>query len=564
MTASRDNTQALSDAIDVLRQHRWRFVLPAFAVAVLVLVGGLMLPRKHKAEAHFERRTDVVLTEMTSRGASDAFTDTRGTMQNAIVGRPAIQTAVLSLEPELRDIGVLKPGVTPAQYADQLSYDLLVHWDVRSPELDRVRIEYTGPDAQAATLLVNALVSGYIERTRSAMEDRLNEAAEFFDFEVKGHASQLEKYEAQLLRFEIEHGDLLPDHPGGLPQKLELAQVRLADLQAQRDTLARRIDALTAAVNEEPATISVDVHGKNPELTRLETAERDLDEKLSELLTTFKMKEAHPDVTSLRAELQRVQEKRRLLPAQVRVSTQSQPNPKRAELELRLTQLKADAKATEDQATVLGVRVASMQSDAGQLYPVRTDHRRLQRDVQEAQQKISFWQDNLRRINLALTAESGNRGVQLNFLQPATANPVPVSPNVYQVFAAAIILGTGAGVLGLFLAHRGDRSIQSREKLAQVGQMPVLGTVSELMSDAQRRLRRLRHLVLYPVAGSGMLATLLVLATILYYDVHEPQQLDPLKNRVADAPAAPNLAVTTVSAAGWAPPPTTPDPREVR
>lgn len=485
-------------------------------------------------------------------------------MQNAIVGRPAIQTAVLSLEPELRDIGVLKPGVTPAQYADQLSYDLLVHWDVRSPELDRVRIEYTGPDAQAATLLVNALVSGYIERTRSAMEDRLNEAAEFFDFEVKGHASQLEKYEAQLLRFEIEHGDLLPDHPGGLPQKLELAQVRLADLQAQRDTLARRIDALTAAVNEEPATISVDVHGKNPELTRLETAERDLDEKLSELLTTFKMKEAHPDVTSLRAELQRVQEKRRLLPAQVRVSTQSQPNPKRAELELRLTQLKADAKATEDQATVLGVRVASMQSDAGQLYPVRTDHRRLQRDVQEAQQKISFWQDNLRRINLALTAESGNRGVQLNFLQPATANPVPVSPNVYQVFAAAIILGTGAGVLGLFLAHRGDRSIQSREKLAQVGQMPVLGTVSELMSDAQRRLRRLRHLVLYPVAGSGMLATLLVLATILYYDVHEPQQLDPLKNRVADAPAAPNLAVTTVSAAGWAPPPTTPDPREVR
>ena len=55
------------------RAVRERVVLSAFAVTLMVLGMSLFLPRKYKSEAMFERRTDMVLSEMTARGATGNF-----------------------------------------------------------------------------------------------------------------------------------------------------------------------------------------------------------------------------------------------------------------------------------------------------------------------------------------------------------------------------------------------------------------------------------------------------------------------------------------------------------
>ena len=56
------------EAWDALVRFKWRFVLATFGVTAVVLAGSFFLPRKYKAEGIFERRTDMVLSEITSRG----------------------------------------------------------------------------------------------------------------------------------------------------------------------------------------------------------------------------------------------------------------------------------------------------------------------------------------------------------------------------------------------------------------------------------------------------------------------------------------------------------------
>ena len=69
MSRHRNQVRALMDACEVLVRFRWRFIVPAFVVTVVILGVCLVLPRKYKAKAIFERRTDLVMTEIMHRGA---------------------------------------------------------------------------------------------------------------------------------------------------------------------------------------------------------------------------------------------------------------------------------------------------------------------------------------------------------------------------------------------------------------------------------------------------------------------------------------------------------------
>ena len=98
MSKKTTQTEALFAIWVVLSRFRWRFIVPAFAIAVLVLVGSLMLPRKYRAEAVFERRTDMVLSEIVNHGAPRSYQDPRQSLNNEVAGDPALDEMIADLE----------------------------------------------------------------------------------------------------------------------------------------------------------------------------------------------------------------------------------------------------------------------------------------------------------------------------------------------------------------------------------------------------------------------------------------------------------------------------------
>src|SRR5690606_28008513 len=104
MSRQSENSNALLELWEIVVRYRWRMVLPAFAVTALVLGVSLFLPRKYKAVGVFEQRTDMVLTEMANRrGATRSFQNPRDSTVEQLIGAPAIDHVLTTLEPQLVD-----------------------------------------------------------------------------------------------------------------------------------------------------------------------------------------------------------------------------------------------------------------------------------------------------------------------------------------------------------------------------------------------------------------------------------------------------------------------------
>jgi uncharacterized protein involved in exopolysaccharide biosynthesis len=551
MAQKQEQHHVFQEMWDIVLRYRWRLIVPAFAITTLVLSVSLVLPRKYRAQAIFERRTDIVLTEMSNRGATRTFQNPRDSLAEELTGQPAIEELLRSVEPELGQFG-LKTPLRRQMLRDDLQRHVLVHRDISSNDLDRIRVEYVGADPKLAQTLVNGLVRNYMSRARRDMDAQLSQSAAFFQAEVTRNRQVIEQLENQALDFEIKNGELLPENPNNVQMRLAETRQTLTQLISERDAAASRVESIAKGVQETQETVPTLVKGPNPELARLDGKLRQMTEELAVSTEVYKMKPEHPAVVDLKQQIERL--KQEMAGTEIEVVTQRQfnPNPKRTELELQLSQAKSQHQALCNQVASLQQQTENMASEVERMFPIRSEYRKLTRDVSQAQRQVAFWEDNLRRVELAMAAESGDRGVKLDFVQPAAISSRPVSPDLGQVLTAAIGLGLLAGALSVFFAHRTNETFTDLEQLTSQFSLPTFGSVSELITKQQRRLRKLRRAILYPANAVVMGAVVIAMVAALYMDLEKPALWSAIKQDAASAalaghatePSAPKTSAT--------------------
>ena len=164
MTLQHAIPHSFADVRRLLRKHIWRLVLPCFAVPLIVLTAALFVPRQYEAEALFERRNDIVMTEIAGRGAPQSFSRMKQGLSSELAGGPAVARVI----DDLKLVTPLSPGAGPAerQRYEIAKQDLLQHiqrdtrviFEVNSNEVDRVRLVFNDSDPVRARLVVNRLV----------------------------------------------------------------------------------------------------------------------------------------------------------------------------------------------------------------------------------------------------------------------------------------------------------------------------------------------------------------------------------------------------------------------
>lgn len=552
MSTQTNPTNNIREAVTALIRYRWRFVLPAFVVTAGIFSVALMVPRKYQADAVFERRVDPVLSEMNSKGASQ-IQNPRGTIVQELSGELAVEKLIKQIKAESAgkpDSRGIAQGVNDLRH--EVSKSVVVRYDMSNNELDRITVSYISANPDMARLVVNRLVENYIQQTRQAMEQRLTQSASFFENEVIRERGIIEDLENKLLQFEIAHAELLPDNPTSLQMTLTDAQARLAEMEQNLKALATREETIGQTLRETPAVTPSVTHGPNPEVTRLEGELRRAEATLAEAVNVLKMKDKHPDLIAMRDRVSAIKTEISAAEPEVVIQRQLSDNPRRSELEMTLANAVAERQSLEAQIAATQKRVTELEAQTAGLFPIRSDYRKITRELDQHQRQLGFWEDNLRRVRMAVTAENGNRGIQLDFIKPCAALNRPVSPNLTQVILAAIGIGLMAGVASVFFAHRGDETFASGEELAKNFQIPLMGSVSEIISRKQRQLRTVRNFIVYPLNAVAMLTVLAVLAGVLYLELERPEDYAKLRRAPGrmffnqpDAPVAATAMLTT-------------------
>ncbi len=532
MNREQDRTRTLFETWDAVVRYRWRFILATFGVTAGVLVGSFLLPRKYKAEAVFERRTDMVLTEITDRGASKSFLDSqRGSLVEEIAGQIALDEMIDSLQVSNKNSHLFKgkSALDLQNIRSELVNRITVRFDIGTKEFDRIRISFIHHDQELARAVVNTLVENYIIRTRNMIDGRLEHTAGFFHSEVERNRKLIEQLENRKLSFEIDHAELLPNFPGSIQLRLNDSQHDLGEIQQQRAAVAMRIDTLRQTIEDTPEITPQVITSRNPRLDQLEAKLAELQGQLKDFLDTYKMTDKHPDLVDLKNQIAGIEKEIGNTEEQVVSQKHLTVNLKRQELDLQLSQAVSNLQAMDKQIESLKEQIARLNLHSSQLFPIRSEYRKLTRQIEKAQRQVAFWEENLRRVKMALTAETGNRGVQLNFVKPCGVLHKPISPDLIQVLMAAVVLGMAAGGVNVFIAYRTDDSCTSAETVADSCNLPLLGAVSEIISRRQRVERRVRNMILYPLNTSAMAAVLIMVVGLLYLNLEKPMLWEQLK-----------------------------------
>jgi hypothetical protein len=106
--------------------------------------------------------------------------------------------------------------------------------------------------------------------------------------------------------------------------------------------------------------------------------------------------------------------------------------------------------------------------------------------------------------------------LNVQVVEPPTVPSVPAAPNRPIFLTLVLMLAVGAGVAAAFVAGQLQTTFPTQQRLAAVTGLPVLGTVSEVVT-APERVRRRQRLYWLGGAGAALAASWAVLIVVEFW-----------------------------------------------
>ncbi len=366
--------------------------------------------------------------------------------------------------------------------------------------------------------MVAALLNTFVESSLGAQGDDADMTSRAIKSEMDDHETRLLQAESDLADFKKRNLGYMPNDGADYYTRLQTALGNVAEterkvrqLRQRRDEVARQLEGEEPVFGLTPSTPAQAAAGcsKAANVAQLQA-------QLSDLQVAFTNK--HPRIVMLKdtieaLELECAQEREAMggTIAVVNPETNSlDANPVYQNLRLQLSNANVELAAlTEEYNSRLG-SVALLRADVDKISMVETDLKKLNRDYGVVE---SRYQELLRRWE---TLQSKRRLdpvteiVQFNILEPPFAKATPVAPNRPMLLIAVLVFALGAGGAVAFGLNELKPVFFDRRTLARVAGLPVLGSVSMIMSTEDATARHRRTLV-----WTGANLALLVLGVVV-------------------------------------------------
>lgn len=154
-------------------------------------------------------------------------------------------------------------------------------------------------------------------------------------------------------------------------------------------------------------------------------------------------------------------------------------------------------------------RVTGMQINNPEL---AAEQQRINRDYDVLKQQYDKLLQDREELRLRGQVETEHNAVKFEVIDPPTTPRAPVAPNRPLLLMAVLVLGVGAGVAAAFAIGQLRSTFATTAKLERVTGLPVLGAISQTLTDSARALRkrRMKQFYMASAALGGIFVLLLV------------------------------------------------------
>lgn len=515
---------------------RWLGLTVAWLVAAVAAIVIMRMPNQYEASARIFVDTQSVLKPLMSGLAVQPNVDHQvAILSRTLINRPNVE--------KLARMADLDHGVKNKEEQDRLIDRLMRTLQIRSAgRLNLYTIAYRDEEPEKATRVVQSLTSIFVESSLGDKRRDSDSAKQFIDEQIKVYEKKLVDAENRLKDFKLRN---LSTSDGRDPfgrmtemnNALNQARLQLREAENSRDSLKRQLtgeepvllgathDAVSAAPDSSAASSVPEFDGRINELKR----------NLDALLLRYT--DQHPDVTGARRVMKELEEQKRevLAARKAAVKTQSAAGTSLPSINnniahnpvyQRLRVAHAEAEAT---VASLQARVAEYDSRYNrarsilQLKPeIETEFTQLNRDYDVHKKNYDGFLSRRESAAISNQMEATSAMAEFRLIDPPRVSPQPVAPNRLLLFQLALLGALGAGFVSSFAASQIRPSFFDARALREVSGVPVLGTVSLIVSEPVKRKER-RSLIgfiagtiaLLGSYGAGMVALFMLSARTL-------------------------------------------------
>jgi succinoglycan biosynthesis transport protein ExoP len=499
MQLSRRTPSDVSDYLEIFLRRKYWIVLPAIAIASVMTMISLVLPKSYRSETLILVDAQRVPEKYVQSTVTGDVSDRLQTISQEILSRTRLEKVIdqFKLYDEQK-----RKKIAMEDIVDMMRKDIQVDvvTDQRARSGGGFRVAYVNKSPLVAQAVTKQLASLFIEENLKNRAEVAQGTTAFINSELEKAKTSLQEQEAKVRDFRAKYMGSLPEQQQANLQVMSQLQ---GILQSNNDAISRAqqqksyLESMQEALGKRDPVTSPAM--KTAASIRLEQAKVDL------TAAQQKYTDRHPDVIRLQAAVKalerEVAEEAKSSPTTV-TSTGSVMDP---------TQLKTQIRIFEEEIKNRTARSLDLEKQINgikgrvELQPqIEQQFTELTRDYGVSQATYKSLLEKSQQSGMAAEMESSAKGEQFRVLDPASLPEKPTKPNLLMLNIGGLVAGIAVGGgLGMLQELR-DRSIHSERDLQYYIPLPVIGALPDIATKekvASVRKRRLIKLAFSSVAS---------------------------------------------------------------
>lgn len=503
----------ISQTLRRMWKFRWHGIVVAWIVAALGVIVVFKIPDRYEATARIYVDTQSILKPLMAGLTVQPNVEQQiGMLSRTLISRPNVEKLV-----RMADLDLKTDSKTEQ---DALIEKLMKTIEIRDTSRDNLySLAFRDADQEKAKRVIQSLVSIFVESSLGASRKDTDSAKTFLNEQIKTYEAKLEEAEARLKEFRLRNievqsadGKDATARLGEIAAQLETAKLQLREAEQARDAARRQLADEKANGNIVAAqTLLSEPSGSfaTPEIdARIEAQKRTLDQLMQ------RYTDQHPDIVFVRKMVAELEAQKQKEVAELKKAAASAQRPggagagatnSLAYQELSRIVATAEVQVASLQARVneYSARYAAARNALKTAPQIEAEAAQLNRDYAITKKN---YEDLVARRQAAVM--SGELDVasgiaEFRLIDPPRVTPKPVSPNRLLLLPVALVAAIGAGLLTAFVASQLRPVFDDGTDLRTKTGLPLLGVISMVVSDEQRR--RERGSLLRFVGASGSL-----------------------------------------------------------
>ncbi|HEX8643367.1 MAG TPA: XrtA system polysaccharide chain length determinant [Allosphingosinicella sp.] len=342
-------------------------------------------------------------------------------------------------------------------------------------------------NARAATAIVQALLDLFVAENLAGDRTETGQSLSFLDEELRRREAQLQEAEQRRVDFEQRYMGQLPGE-GSIASRMAAARMELANIEQQLVAAQSAVSSMRAQLNSTPATLpGTGGSGGGAVGAQLAQLEGTLSQYLARGWT-----DQHPDIVAMRAQIARM---RPAADAERRSGgggAGGMPNPSYVSLRAMLAEREAQVTAATMRRQQINNDLQQLSSRQSSEPGVAAEQARLNRDYDVLKQQYDRLLENREQIRLRSDVQTRTDSVSFRVIDPPSRPVIPAAPNRPLLLTLILLVALGAGVAAAFVRGQLQTTFPTQNRLAAATGLPVFGALTEVVTAAERAVRRQR------------------------------------------------------------------------